>query len=87
MVILLIISITLLIYLHIKQVSFNFRTIFALVTGIIIGIIYNWTDSYSNSFIQISNILGDGYISLLKMLIIPIVLTSIIHSIVNLKKL
>lgn len=85
MVILLIISIALLIYLHIKQVSFNFRTIFALVTGIIIGIIYNWTDSYSNSFIQISNILGDGYISLLKMLIIPIVLTSIIHSIVNLK--
>ncbi|WP_265658319.1 dicarboxylate/amino acid:cation symporter [Francisella philomiragia] len=85
MVILLIVSVAVLIYLHIKQVSFNFRTIFALVTGIIIGIIYNWTDSYSNSFIQISNILGDGYISLLKMLIIPIVLTSIIHSIVNLK--
>ncbi|MDE4972112.1 cation:dicarboxylate symporter family transporter, partial [Francisella tularensis] len=39
----------------------------------------------SNSFIQISNIMGYGYISLLKMLIIPIVLKSIIHSIINLK--
>ncbi|QEO57121.1 MULTISPECIES: dicarboxylate/amino acid:cation symporter [Francisella] len=85
MVVLLIISISLLIYLHVKQVSFNLRTILALVTGIIIGIVYNWTNSYSNSFIQISNILGDGYISLLKMLIIPIVLTSIIHSIINLR--
>lgn len=87
MAILLIISLLILVYLHLKKISFNFRTILALIIGVVIGIIYNSTDYYSNSFIQISNILGDGYISLLKMLIIPIVLTSIIHSIINLKKL
>ncbi|GAB4223174.1 MAG: dicarboxylate/amino acid:cation symporter [Francisella sp.] len=85
MLIILLISIYLLIYLHIKKFSFNFRTIFALITGTIIGIIYNLNSSNSNSFIQISRILGEGYIDLLKMLIIPIVLTSIISSIVNLK--
>lgn len=84
MAILLIISLLILVYLHLK-LSFNFRTILALIIGVVIGIIYNSTDYYSNSFIQISNILGDGYISLLKMLIIPIVLTSIIHSVINLK--
>ncbi|API86986.1 dicarboxylate/amino acid:cation symporter [Francisella uliginis] len=85
MAFILIISLLILVLLHVKNFSFNFRTILALVSGIIIGIIYNVVNQDSKAFIQISDILGDGYISLLKMLIIPIVLTSIVHSIVNLK--
>ena len=85
MAFILIISLFILILLHVKSFSFNFRTILALVAGIIIGIVYNIVNHDSKAFIQISDILGDGYISLLKMLIIPIVLTSIVHSIVNLK--
>ena len=85
MAFILIISLLVLVLLHVKNFSFNFRTILALVAGIIIGIIYNVVNQDSKAFIQISDILGDGYISLLKMLIIPIVLTSIVHSIVNLK--
>ncbi|MDE4967616.1 cation:dicarboxylate symporter family transporter, partial [Francisella tularensis] len=73
MAILLIISLLILVYLHLKKISFKFRTILALIIGVVIGIIYNSTDYYINSFLQISNILCDGYISLLKMLIIPIV--------------
>lgn len=45
----------------------------------------NFTSYYSDSFIQISNILVDNYISLLKMLIISVVLTSITHSVINFK--
>lgn len=85
MIFLLIFSVVVLIFLHIKNISFNFRTILALIIGIVIGVLYNTINYQSANFIQLSDILGDGYISLLKMLIIPIVLTSITHSIVNLK--
>lgn len=74
-----------LIFFHWKGVSFNIRTILAMLSGIVIGILYNSLDLHSDGFIQISDILGDGYIALLQMLIIPIVLISIVHSIVNLK--
>ncbi|MED7819283.1 MULTISPECIES: dicarboxylate/amino acid:cation symporter [unclassified Francisella] len=85
MTFILILALLMLVVLQIKSFSFNFRTILALVVGIVIGIIYNLVNHHSSAFIQISNILADGYISLLKMLIIPIVLTSIVHSIINLK--
>ncbi|WP_150468409.1 dicarboxylate/amino acid:cation symporter [Francisella sp. SYW-9] len=85
MAFILILSLLVLIFLQVKNYSFNFRTILALVAGIVIGILYNVVNQHSKTFIQLSDILGDGYISLLKMLIIPIVLTSIVHSIVNLK--
>ena len=85
MLILLIITFSFLLFLHYKNYNFNTRTILGLVLGIAIGCIYNVTNQDSNSFIQMSNILGNGYISLLKMLVVPIVLTSIIHSIINLK--
>ncbi|BCD90330.1 sodium:dicarboxylate symporter [Francisella halioticida] len=85
MSIILIFFIIILIFLQVKKLSFNIRTILALIAGILIGIIYNLIDYHSTVFIQISDVLGNGYISLLKMLIIPIVLTSITHSIINLK--
>ncbi|MBD2809154.1 dicarboxylate/amino acid:cation symporter, partial [Francisella tularensis] len=56
MAILLIISILMLVYLNLKKNSFNCRTILALIIVVVIGIIYNKTVYYSNSFIQISNI-------------------------------
>ncbi len=81
----LIIFFSLLVILHIKNVSFNIRVILAMIFGILIGIGYNYFEYSSDAFIQFSDILGYGYIALLKMLIIPIVLVSIIHSIVNIK--
>ncbi|QIV95912.1 hypothetical protein EDC55_10215 [Allofrancisella inopinata] len=81
----LIVVFLLLIFLHLKSYSFNFRTITALIAGTVIGTFYTTMGYHSEAFIQASDILGGGYISLLKMLIIPIVLTSIVHSIVNLK--
>ena len=56
-----------------------------MICGVFIGIGYNYFEYSNDTFIQFCDILGDGYIALLKMLIIPIVLVSIIHSIVNLK--
>ena len=56
-----------------------------MLTGIAIGICYNAIDGHSQSFMQFSDILGNGYIALLKMQIIPIVSTSIVHSIINFK--
>ncbi|AJC49564.1 dicarboxylate/amino acid:cation symporter [Allofrancisella guangzhouensis] len=85
MLFILIVVFLLLVFLQLKDYSFNFRTILALIAGIVIGILYTTTNYNSEVFIQATDILGDGYISLLKMLIIPIVLTSIVHSIVNLK--
>ena len=57
----------------------------ALIMGIGLGSVYSSFGIKSDSFIQITNILCNGYLSLLKMLIIPIVLTSIVHSITNLR--
>ena len=85
MFLVLLIFTALLVFLHIKNFSFNIRTILAMLFGIMIGICYNEVNANSQSFLQFSDILGNGYISLLKMLIIPIILTSIVHSIVNLK--
>ncbi|QLE78724.1 dicarboxylate/amino acid:cation symporter [Francisella sp. Scap27] len=85
MLITLLIALALLIFLHIKKYSFNLRTVLALIIGISIGILYNYTGSKDGAFIQANNILANGYISLLQMLIIPIVLTSIIHSITSLR--
>ncbi|MFC4891532.1 cation:dicarboxylate symporter family transporter [Pseudofrancisella aestuarii] len=85
MLIALLIILALFVYLHIKAYSFNFRTILALVVGITIGLIYNLLNCDNDHFSQLVSIIGDGYISLLKMLIIPLVLTSIVHSIINLK--
>lgn len=85
MIIVLLAFLVTLIALQIKNFSFNIRTMLAMIFGIGIGVCYNALDANSDSFIQVSNILGDGYIALLQMLIIPIVLTSIVHSIVNLK--
>ncbi|MFT4693742.1 MAG: L-cystine uptake protein TcyP (sodium:dicarboxylate symporter family) [Francisella sp.] len=85
MLIVLIVFFALLVVLHVKNVSFNIRVILAMICGVFIGIGYNYFEYSNDTFIQFGDILGDGYIALLKMLIIPIVLVSIIHSIVNLK--
>ncbi len=85
MSILLIIVLAIFIFLHIKGYSFNFRTITALVTGLVIGTLYNLLNFDSNVFTQLTQIIADGYVSLLKVLIIPLVFTSIVHSIINLR--
>jgi Na+/H+-dicarboxylate symporter len=85
MFLVLLIFTAILIFLHIKSISFNIRTILAILAGIYIGIGYNAIDGHRQSFMQFSDILGNGYIALFKMIIIPIVLISIVHSIINLK--
>ena len=50
MLITLLIALALLIFLHIKKYSFNLRTVLALIIGISIGILYNYTGSKDGAF-------------------------------------
>ncbi|WP_119328930.1 cation:dicarboxylate symporter family transporter [Cysteiniphilum halobium] len=69
------------------KVSFNIRAVASLVLGVVFGIILRLLNQ-SGSDDTLHNLLhlvSDTYVSLLKMLIIPLVLTAIIHAIINLR--
>jgi len=81
---LLIAMIGLLIYLQSKQVKFNHRVFLSLVLGVILGFVSQLLgDASDNVTNQSLNFIGNGYFALLKMLVVPLILTSIIHSILN----
>ena len=72
-----------------KGVSFNKRAVLSLIVGIVFGLIIK---SFSldctnkdSGLMQTVSFTGSVYIDLLKMLIIPLVLTAIINAIVNLR--
>ncbi len=82
----------LLLWLHRKGYSFNLRTIASLILGIAFGLgLQVITGSHHNQVIKAATpvmvLFGSGYIALLKMLVIPLVLTSITYSIINLGNL
>lgn len=86
--ILLVLMVGFLVYLHRQQVSFNTRVFLGLVLGIGLGVMMQLLGLDSSS--QAGNITnqtlkfaGSGYFALLKMLVVPLILTSIIHSILN----
>ncbi|MBK2125792.1 cation:dicarboxylate symporter family transporter [Fangia hongkongensis] len=86
LIVIFLILIALLIIAQLKGISFNLRAVSSLVIGVVFGIFVKTTaDVPSESLISLLNFFSDTYISLLKMLIIPLVFTAIIHAIVNLR--
>lgn len=89
-IIILLAIIGLLIFMQKKQVSFSKRVFSGLGIGIILGVIlqtvYGAGSDVLNETTDWFKIVGSGYIRLLMMIVIPIVLFSIIQSIINLEK-
>lgn len=82
----LILSIWAIHYLKIKKVQLGLQILLSLALAIAFGLLLNFS-SENWLFNTIKNTLlfvGDGYLALLKMLVIPLILTSIIHAILNL---
>lgn len=69
-----------------KITQLGYRVLFGLVLGIGYGLLLK--DSAGNQVFELIKgslfIMGHGYLNLLKMLVIPLILTSIIHSLLNL---
>src|SRR5690625_1375189 len=80
----------LLIIMQKKHISFSKRVFTGLGIGIILGIIlqaaYGVGSDILTETTEWYNIVGRGYIRLLMMIVIPLVLVSIIQSIINLEK-
>ncbi|NWO12118.1 L-cystine transporter [Virgibacillus sp.] len=79
-----------LIWMQKKHFSFTKRVFTGLGAGIILGAILQWAyGAGSDVLIETTDwysIVGSGYIRFLMMIVIPLVLVSIIHSIINLEK-
>ncbi len=68
--------------------TLNQRMFLALVLGVILGCLFKWWQPYAIDNLRISQsvllFLGQAYFSLLKMLVVPLILTSIIHAVLQL---
>ncbi|QTL83808.1 cation:dicarboxylase symporter family transporter [Borrelia miyamotoi] len=75
-------------FLYKKQVSFTKRLLIALVLGIVFGLTMKYFYESKPTIIKETmkwiNIIGIGYIRLIKMMVIPLILVSIISAIVKL---
>src|SRR5690625_4640798 len=73
-----------------KHISFSMRVFSALGIGIVFGAIlqaiYGTGSEVLGETTEWFNIVGRGYIRLLMMIVIPLVIVSIIQSIINLEK-
>ncbi|SDQ12067.1 hypothetical protein SAMN05216232_0657 [Virgibacillus subterraneus] len=80
----------LLIYMQKKHFSFSKRVFTGLGLGIVLGAIlqavYGAGSEVLSQTTEWYNIVGRGYISLLMMIVVPLVMVSIIQSIINLEK-
>lgn len=80
----------LLIWMQKKHISFTIRVFTGLGLGILLGallqMVYGAESSIVTETSEWYNIVGSGYIRLLMMIVIPLVLVSIIQSIINLEK-
>ena len=80
----------LLVYMQKKHVSFTKRVFAGLGIGIVFGVIlqviYGEGSNVLSETTEWFNIVGRGYIRLLMMIVIPLVMVSIIQSIINLEK-
>lgn len=80
----------LLIYMQKKHISFTKRVFTGLGIGIVLGaILQGIYGSDSNILIETTewySIVGNGYIRLLMMIVVPLVMVSIIQSIINIEK-
>lgn len=80
----------LLVVMQKKHISFSKRVFAGLGIGIVLGVVlqavYGAGSDVLNETTEWYNIVGRGYIRLLMMIVIPLVLVSIIQSIINLEK-
>ncbi|KAB8127233.1 L-cystine transporter [Gracilibacillus oryzae] len=77
-------------YMQKKYVSFSKRVFAGLGLGILLGAFLQIVFSADSNIVSVTtdwyNILGRGYVRLLMMIVIPLILVSIIQSIINLEK-
>ncbi len=70
-----------------KKKNFNFRVLTALVVGIIFGAIvqmlFGASSDETSGLVTFMSIFGDGYIALLKMIVIPLVFVAMTTAIMN----
>ncbi len=78
-----------------KKVAFSTRMIVATVLGLVLGIIIQAVSGFSKNPMDITfvvettkwySLFGNGFIDLIRMLVIPLIMVSIIHVIVNMKE-
>ncbi len=76
-------------YMQKKHISFAKRVFSALFMGIVVGSIMQLAFASDSPVLKTSldwiSIIGTGYVNLLKMIVIPLIMVSIISAIVNLK--
>ena len=77
-----------------KKVAFSTRMIIATVVGLILGIIIQVVSGFAKDPMEITfvvettkwySLFGNGFIDLIRMLVIPLIMVSIIHVIINMK--
>lgn len=78
-----------------KKVSFTKRTTIAIIIGIVLGIVIQMMTNFSvnpekivfvSETVSWYELFGNGFIDLLKMIVIPLVMVTIINTIINMKK-
>ncbi len=70
-----------------KKKSFNFRVLTALIAGLVFGgfvqLFFGTDSDATNGLVVFMSIFADGYITLLKMIVIPLILVAMTTSIMN----
>lgn len=78
-----------------KKVNFSKRMVIGIVLGLVLGLVIQFISGFSNDPMQITfvaettkwyGLIGNGFIDLIRMLVIPLVMVSIIHVIINMKE-
>ena len=78
-----------------KKVNFSKRMIIGTILGLVLGLIIQFISGFSNDPMQITfvaettkwyGLIGNGFIDLIRMLVIPLVMVAIIHVIINMKE-
>ncbi|HEY4601775.1 MAG TPA: L-cystine transporter [Cerasibacillus sp.] len=89
-VIILLVFIGLLIYMQKKHVSFSKRVFTGLGIGIVLGVLLQYVYGAESEVLAQTvdwySIVGSGYIRFLMMIVVPLVMVSIIQSIINMEK-
>jgi len=73
-------------YLKLKKISLNKQILLSLCLSLVLGFLLKFSsENDPNEYLKnILTFISEGYLALLKMLVIPLILTSIIHAILNL---
>lgn len=78
-----------------NKINFSKRMIIGTVLGLLLGLIIQFISGFSDDPLQITfvaettkwyGLIGNGFIDLIRMLVIPLVMVSIIHVIINMKE-